>query len=671
MPSSPTPERAPERDTNEVERFFASVGSTNPFLDNRVNGLRSDDVDVDDIHREAFEQLTELAREARDERRGLGAVVWGEAGIGKSHLLARLSRWALHDRQACAIYLHNLQASPENLPRSLLRAVVSILTRGRVRLFSQTPLFDLVFALVKESRNYDTSVKHPWPVLERSFSTLVDRLSEEDSSRAALIHRTVYDVLYRFFRSAYRVAKTGDEQEAALAVRWLSGDYLDPAEARTLGLPSGGAAEGAVALADNQQIKQVLISLSRAALSNRQPFLLCFDQVDNLDDDQGSALSRFLQAVLDSAPNLLVVTTGIQASLLRWREAGVIQDSAWDRLAQFQVRLLRLTPPESRHILAARLRKVVGPFAGLEPVRQQLQDDDLFPLGRGWADAFLHDKIDLRPRDVINGAREGWRRVQQALQHLGAPAWLEGWSKQPPANGQVREGPLTDDQVRAAVDSRVADKIAEHSRQRCGQPDSLAPDADNLSGLIATLVRHLAALEIDRPPVGPPDRSFPYSLVVRRPPAGQGPEVRTGILCHASSSAVSTAAALRWLMRDPFPPERVLLVTDERCPLALGDQRSAKGRKYYETLRRRDHGRLAHIVLSVGEYARLDAIQAVLGMARSGDLEVDLERGRTRAVSERDAIESLRRQARHMALPVLGELLPDPALGTVGDTHPQ
>jgi hypothetical protein len=667
MSSPPTP----ERDTNELEQFFASVRSSNPFLDNRVNGLRSDDVDVDNIHREAFERLTDLAREARDERRGLGAVVWGEAGIGKSHLLARLSRWAARDRQACAVYLHNLQASPENLPRSLLRAVVSILTRGRVRLFNQTPLFDLVFALVKESRNHDTSVKHPWPVLERAFSVLVDRLSEEDSSRAALIHRTIYDVLYRFFRSAYRVAKTGDEREAALAVRWLSGDYLDPAEARLLGLPSGSGAEDPVALADNQQIKQVLVALSRAALSNRQPFLLCFDQVDNLDDDQASALSRFLQAVLDSAPNLLVVTTGIQASLLRWREAGVIQDSAWDRLAQFQIRLLRLTRPESRSILTARLRKVVAPFAELGPVRQRLQDDDLFPLGRSWAEAFWQDKIDLRPRDVINGAREGWRHVQQSLQHFGGPAWLEDWSKRPPPNGEVREGPLTDDQVRAAIDSRMADKIAEHCQKRCGQPDSLAPDADHLGGLIATLVRQLGNLEIDRPAVGTPDQAFPYSLVVRRRPAEQGPEVRTGVLVHTSSSAVSTTAALRWLTRDPSPPERVLLVTDERRPLALGDQSSAKGRTYYEALRRRDHGRLTHIVLRVDEYARLDALQAVLGMARSGDLEVELDRGKTRTVGEREAIDSLRRQVRHVDLPVLRDLLPDLVRGMTGVSHLQ
>jgi hypothetical protein len=655
---------APGRPPDELAPFFDAVCSSNPFLDNRINGLRPDDVDVDDIHREAFERLTALAREARDERRGLGAVVWGEAGIGKSHLLARLLRWAEHDRRACAVYLHNLQASPEHLPRSLLKAVVSILTRGRVRLFSDTPLFDLVLALVRESRNYNITVKPPWPVLAWSFSNLVDRLGEEDPSRAALVHRPVYDVLYRFFRSAYRAAKTGEEREASLAVRWLSGDYLDPAEARQLGLPPG-----ATALADGQQIKQVLVALSRMALSGGRPFLLCFDQVDNLDDDQASALSRFLQAVLDSAANLLVVTTGIQASLLRWREEKVIQDSAWDRLTQFQVGLLRLTPPEGRRILAARVRKAVGPFAELGPVRQRSQEDDLFPLGRGWAEAFLRDKIDLRPRDVINAGREGWRREQQALRHLGGPAWLEDWGKQPPVPEEVADGHLTEDQVGAAIDRKLADKVNEHCQQRCAQPDTLAPDADHLGGLVAALLRQLGDVEIDQPPRGEPDKRFPYSFVVCRRAAAAGAEERTGILFHASHSATSTTKALRWLTQDPSPPGRVLLVTDERCPLALGDQTDAKGRDYFDDLRRRARGRLTHVILRLDEYARLDALQTVLGMALSEDLEIELDKGATRAVSEREVIESFRRQGWHVALPVLREFYPESAPGVAGSAN--
>src|SRR4051812_24164429 len=89
-----------------LERLCAAVRSCNPFIDNRVNALSDPAAEVEDIHRAPFERLKELAREAHERKCGLGAVLWGEAGVGKSHLLARLARWAAQDGRACAVYLH-------------------------------------------------------------------------------------------------------------------------------------------------------------------------------------------------------------------------------------------------------------------------------------------------------------------------------------------------------------------------------------------------------------------------------------------------------------------------------------------------------------------------------------------------------------------------------------
>src|SRR5438876_10407903 len=135
--------------SNSLDDFFAQVAAVNPFTVNRVTDPAPTAVDVADIHHAAFDRLTALAREAHQLRRGLGAVLWGEAGIGKSHLLARLARWAEQDKQACFVYLHNLQASPTNLPRSLLKLVVSTLTEGRARHFRETLLYRLVRSAVK------------------------------------------------------------------------------------------------------------------------------------------------------------------------------------------------------------------------------------------------------------------------------------------------------------------------------------------------------------------------------------------------------------------------------------------------------------------------------------------------------------------------------------------
>src|SRR5262249_53912554 len=150
-----------------------------------------------------------------------------------------------------------------------------------------------------------------------------------------------------------------------------------------------------------------------------------------------AALARFLQALLDAAPNLLVVTAGVQATLFGWRRDRVIQDSAWDRLAQFEVSLQRVTPAEAERIVAARPAELFRPFGG----RAARRGDPLCPLGEAWRAEFLRDRIDLRPRDVISAAREGFRREQEALLAEGGPGWLASWGQRQPAEERPRRPP--------------------------------------------------------------------------------------------------------------------------------------------------------------------------------------------------------------------------------------
>jgi hypothetical protein len=643
-----------------LDEFFAWVGDANPFTDNRVNGPSENDIDVDAVHQAPFDRLVSLAKEAQHERRGLGVVLWGEAGIGKSHLLSRLSRWAEHDHKyPCFVYLHNLQAAPDNLPRSLLQATLSSLTRGKVRRLWETTLFRLTNAAVREALRQAGVAEPSWVAAEKSWGLLVERL--QDSPRSALVDRTVYEVLFRFFSSAYQAREQqGDERVAGLAVRWLSGDYLDPAEASELNLPPGRSRDEPVALADNQQIKQVLVALTQLALWRGQPFLLCFDQVDNLDRDQVGALGRFLEALIDSAANLLVVTCGVQATLMEWLADKVIQASAWDRVAQFEIGLQRVTEPEAIGIIAARLERSLKPFHDLEPVRQRLLADPLFPLGRPWIRAFLEGKMAFRPRDVLNWAREGWRREQEALRHMVGVAWLAAWGGgSVPPDGEAVPPSLV--QVRDAIDNKVAQKIAEQKALRQAQPESLPPDADNLAGLVLALLEQCrqtgglgAILDLDRPRPAKFGQPPLYQLAVEQGGAN-GQRQRTGLLFLTTSSATSTAAFLRRLLQEPQPPQRLLLVTDERRPLPMG----AKGEEYIEQLCQRPDSQFQRIELTFADYADLDALQAAVGLARSGDLEIELPAGQSRRVTEREVIESHHRQGRYATAALLREVLGD------------
>src|SRR5262249_15080893 len=135
-----------------------------------------------------------------------------------------------------------------------------------------------------------------------------------------------------------------------------------------------------------QDVKNVLIALTRLAFVSGQPFILCLDQVENLDPEKLKPLARFLHALLDHASNLLVITSGVRQTLLEYCEQGVIPEAAWDRIAQYKVELRRVQRQEARRVLEARLERFHEPFIEVSEVHRRLQEDTLFPLGRAWLD---------------------------------------------------------------------------------------------------------------------------------------------------------------------------------------------------------------------------------------------------------------------------------------------
>ena len=89
-----------------------AILASNPFAANRIFDPSQLSSDVAEIHAAEFERLTKMADLVREEGIGLGATLLGSPGVGKSHLLGRLSRWAL-DEGACYVYLNNIQAAPD------------------------------------------------------------------------------------------------------------------------------------------------------------------------------------------------------------------------------------------------------------------------------------------------------------------------------------------------------------------------------------------------------------------------------------------------------------------------------------------------------------------------------------------------------------------------------
>ena len=120
--------------------------------------------------------------------------------------------------------------------------------------------------------------------------------------------------------------------------------------------------------------------------------------------------------------------------------------------------------------------------------------------------------------------------------------------------------------------------------------------------------------------------------------------------------------SLRRLAQDSRPLDQVLLVTDERLPF----NPATAGQDYLEQIRLRYGERFRHRELTFDHYAELEALQVIVGQARSGDLEVEMPSPDTRR--PKPMIASACRQSRfltHPPAPPGAELRPVSAASTV------
>jgi hypothetical protein len=219
---------------------------------------------------------------------------------------------------------------------------------------------------------------------------------------------------------------------------------------------------------------------------------------------------------------------------------------------------------------------------------------------------------------------------------------------------------LTPEEIEAEIDRIVDRKIEEQVAHRRLHPGSLPPDAGNLAGLSELVLAHCDGNGAGRPyTVRGVERMkmragrLPaYDLKVRER-REDGKEIVTGVL-FVTNIGLSATTALKRLLEDDQPPDHRILVTDdERRPLKVG----ARGAEYYRDLQKLGLGKFEHLKIGFDQCARLDALEAVVNLARAGDLAIEAPRGTNRPVAAREVIESHHRQNRYLNHPLLRPLL--------------
>lgn len=349
---------------------------TNPFRSSVVSDpWELPETDIANIHQPAFARCREAVAAIRARRHTTGVLVHGEAGSGKTHLLARLRARIAREAEADgpgglqdAIFVSvRLQTSARLIWRHLRDCLVGDLLRRASD--GSTQLERLLLHLLGE-QGLISGDQRQWLSQRRQAarhnSDHCDELSEMFDSLGGGVR------LSNNLRAVIEHLLLG--RHRGLAAAWLHGESLSETDLQRLGITSASDNDEELEVLARQLVV-ALSSLARAEL----PIIFCFDQVEalQLDPQDVSGLVAFGQliSVLQAETRHALLISCIQSSFLDTLHQAV-RGADLARIREFaEVALNPLTWDESQQLIRARLDSL----AELRPLRAA-QSDPLWPL---------------------------------------------------------------------------------------------------------------------------------------------------------------------------------------------------------------------------------------------------------------------------------------------------
>lgn len=670
-----------------------------PFASNRVSSPADAAVNVASIHRVAYEQLLAAADEARVRPQGgLGVLLWGDPGVGKSHLLARFATEVSRDNRGLFLLIHNLLASPRLLPAAVVRCLVARLTEPPLGESSpgglaKTTLYELLYQQIRwavpppQGRPPSSIGKAEARrlFLRRMAETVEPQLPDQNRPDGERIAAALFAYFLAVHKRKER-ATTDEwhahyERVAMAAKQYLMGDELDAEASELLELEPTAMAGREPAGPNDQFLETVCLMLLEIARQAERLVVLCFDQVENLSDDRFVELFRFNHALLDHGRNLLIVTAGVRSDLVALRTRGLAPEAAWDRLASDTIDIYFISLAAARELLEARLRPVIEAAAHQPEIEEARRRDPLFPLGEAWWTGRVANLIEARPRDVISWAHARWREQCRGLvaDRNDAEKFakvVDEWIEQ---RVSTKRQEFRSELSRLPADGGQLTGLLQATLTRIGSSPALIaalfPAADKSAGP-AEVGPAAGGTAAGGPAIGGPSepamiceeqvpvggRLPTYDLLLRwrqgmaqAVPTDQAAD--TGVAVMVTFNANSLAAKYRRLSEAPHLPGRLIVLRDERIPEVLG----AAGQRHRDGLEAKPGCRIQFVDIGPEEYAELTALEAVLADARSGDLEIDKPAGGLMRLSERDVEASYARRRRYLSSTLIRLLLEPPA----------
>ncbi len=334
----------------------------NPFASSSVGDPWDRDYPhVPSINEPAFAGLCHLmAQKAHDPALNCAGLILGEVGSGKTHLLGRLLEHRTQAQPPFAFaYIQPIE-DPDQTYRYLLREVMVNLCRPAHVAPYATQLEAVLAAMCTEVIYHHSHPrgKDKLQIMQRDRLNVLMHLrppvfAYAQQWAADMLCRAYPDMSARFLYVLfqYRLPET-----RAAAVNWLKGDGLDTADAERLGVPERFQASSTRL---EQEARDILASLGLVLARYRQPLILCFDRLENLETEaQIHAFGKMLEFLVDTAKGMLPIAC-VRGQQWQERCKQVLNQHVTSRLETNRFSLQGCTAEQALDLVRSRLASVL------------------------------------------------------------------------------------------------------------------------------------------------------------------------------------------------------------------------------------------------------------------------------------------------------------------------
>lgn len=347
-----------------IQFFQVPPDRPNPFGSSRVDTPFQDHPDQKQIYQNEFELLKATIQDIRQDKnhQSRGAVVIGEPGSGKTHLIMRLAKELLQvnrllfirhpnnpDAVLYHIYSRILESFIEKVPENGYTQLEHLLAHSFVKLISTNRHLNLT----KNDQTILSAVKDT-PLNLYTIAT-------EGTERKRLLWQHIEKRTSEWWINEYGFAghstqiikgiikfcSYSDPRRKQLVARWLAAHELDADALALIGLPNWSEA-----LSKEEFSLEAISVFSKLSLLD-EPLIIVFDQLEGLGlAHHARLLLSFGEAVKEiftHVPNSLIILNLFPERWQQFEQA--LNPAVVDRIAQTQLQLRRPDNSALREIL--------------------------------------------------------------------------------------------------------------------------------------------------------------------------------------------------------------------------------------------------------------------------------------------------------------------------------